>query len=44
MGRILFLLLMVYAVYRLSKPGYEKKYQKELRFRDMFDPKNWDKL
>lgn len=44
MVTLLILLLMIYAVYRLSKLGYEKKYQKEFRFRDMFNPKKWDKL
>lgn len=44
MATIFTLLLLSYLLYRLVKPKYEKKWGKELRFRDIFNPEYWDKM
>lgn len=41
---IVILLLLWYCMYRLSKKDYERRYNKKLKFKDTFDPGNWDKL
>ena len=41
---IMVILLLWYCMYRLSKKDYEKRYNKKLKFKDTFNPNNWDKL
>lgn len=38
------ILVGMYILYRLHKPDYERRYNKKLRYRDMFNPKYWKKL
>ena len=44
MSGLIIVLLLWYCVYRLNKKEYEKKYNKELKFRDTLNPRNWKKL
>ena len=44
MSAIITLVILWYIMYRLSKPDYEKRYGKKLKFRDTFKPENWKKL
>ena len=44
MSGLIIVLLLWYCVYRLNKKDYEKKYNKELKFRDTLNPRNWKKL
>lgn len=44
MATLLILLLMSYCLYRMSKGKYKRKTGKDLKFRDMFNPQNWDKM
>ena len=44
MSTLLIVLFLWYIIYRLNKKDYEEKYNKELKFRDTFNPNNWKKL
>lgn len=41
MGTALFLLLLWYIIYRLSKNEYKRRTGRELHFLDTLNPKNW---
>lgn len=44
MSAVITILFLWYIIYRLNKKEYEKKYNKELKFRDTFKPENWEKM
>ena len=43
-GIIVILIGWYFIVYRLNKKDYERRYNKELRFRDTLNPEYWHKL